>query len=94
VDNLDTLTFTYATSSTNTLNSISFNLTGSGHFVWAVDENALKSDLLGLSKVQAQALIAAKYPAIQEAWIETQPFWNTTIPLDANKVTLTDTLSK
>ena len=34
------------------------------------------------------------YSAIKEMTIETQPFWNGTIPADASKVTLTNTLSK
>ncbi len=107
IDNLDTLSFAYATTSTMSASSttpttaltvvpgqISFTMLGDAHFVWTLDENSLKSDLLGLTKTQAQALIAGKYPAVQEAWIQTQPFWNTTIPLDAGKVTLTNTLDK
>ncbi len=96
VDNLADLIFTYATSSavSGALSKISFSLSGNGNFVWMVDQNKLKSDLLGLTKTQAQAIIAANYKAIQEAWIETRPFWNQTIPLSSDKVTLTNSLEK
>ncbi len=99
VDNLDGLVFTYATtsaisSSVASASQIAFSLTGNGNFVWTFDANKLKADLLGLTKAQAQTLIAEQYPSIQEAWIETRPFWNTTIPLNSNKVTLTNTLDK
>ncbi len=94
VINLDDLDFAFAsgtTSSLNTANSITFSLKGSPHFVWVFDENKIKSELLGLSKNQAKNIIV-KYPTIKEAWIETQPFWNQTIPTDPNKVTLINTL--
>ena len=73
--------------------SLTFRLTGNTDFIWIFDENKLKSDILGLSRAQATAVIAT-YTAVQEAWIETQPFWNKTIPKDTKKVTIINTIEK
>ncbi len=103
VNNLSDLTFAFASSTQNiassasfdpsSLNQISFSLTGSATVIWTFDENMLKTNLLGLTKDQAQSLISAN-KSIQEAWIVTRPFWNQTIPNDPNKVTLTNSLDK
>ena len=96
VSNLEDLDFEYATQSPadiNTANSISFSLKGAPLFVWVVDENKVKSELLGLSKKDAKNVIS-KYPTIKELWIETKPFWNQTIPTNSNKVSVINTLTK
>jgi hypothetical protein len=69
---------------------ISFSIGGNANFVWIFDENKLKTELLGLSKKSAK-LVISQYPAVSEAWIETKPFWNQTIPRDPESVTLTNT---
>ena len=95
ITNLESLNFTYASSThfdPNTSTSISFSLSGIANLVWAFDENKLKSDLLGLSKTNAKTVIST-YSAIKEAWIETRPFWNQTIPSNSAKVTFVNTLS-
>ncbi len=96
VSNLEDLSFAISSSTSfdaTTSQSINFSLKGQPIFVWTLDENRLKSDLLGLSKTQAKAVIA-KYPMIKEAWIETHPFWKQSIPLDSEKVTVVNTLTK
>lgn len=95
VSNLSDLNFAYTTdvSDINNATKIGFSLKGEPKFVWIVDENKLKSELLGLSKKEAQSIIS-KYKNINEVWIETRPFWNRSIPKDSNKVTLINTLSK
>jgi hypothetical protein len=96
ITNLNELDFAYASgtpSDINTANNIAFSLKGSPNFVWVVDENKLKSELLGLSKKEATSVIS-KHSNIKEAWIETKPFWNQTIPTDPNKVNLINTLTK
>ncbi len=95
ITNLDSLNFAYATStgwSPNTSTTVTFALSGSPNTVWTFDADALKASLLGLSKTDAEKLIAT-YPSIQEAWIETRPFWNNDIPKDPAKVTLVNTLT-
>ncbi len=92
ITNLDSLNFTLATSSVQNIGStISFGLKGDTGFVWVIDESRLKSDLLGLSKSNANTVMSA-YPSIKEAWILTRPFWNTKIPTDPKKVTIVNTL--
>ncbi len=94
ITNLDTLDFSYASGTDiKTGTTIQFNLKGNVNAVAIFDENKLKADLLGLSKKDAAAIIS-KYPAINEAWIETQPFWSQSIPSDPAKVTLTNTLAQ
>ncbi len=92
IDNLDNLDFEYATGTTQfdpSTNQIvlNFSLTGDAKIIWVFDANKLKSDLLGLTKNQARTVIAG-YPAISEVWIETNPFWNQTIPKDQKRVDL------
>ena len=91
IDDLDALNFQYATgtpfdpSSSQTI--LNFSLTGDANIIWVFDANKLKTELLGLNKSQARAVISG-YPAISEVWIETSPFWNQTIPNDSKKVEL------
>jgi hypothetical protein len=89
ISNLSDLGFKL-TSNVDTDKQISFSLTGNANFVWVFDENKLKTELLGLSKKSAKVVIS-KYPAVSEAWIETKPFWNQTIPRDPENVTLENT---
>ncbi|MFZ2620920.1 MAG: hypothetical protein WAX85_02635 [Minisyncoccia bacterium] len=96
IPNIKDLNFTYSTSSPfnpDSSTSVTFNLNGNVDLVWSLDENKLKSDLLGLSKNSAETIIGT-YDSIKEAWIETRPFWNQTIPSDPKKVTVLNTLTK
>lgn len=96
ISNLDSINFSYATGTPANpdLNKpINFTLKGDAKLVWSYDENKLKSELLGLSKKNAMTIISS-YKSINEAWIETRPFWNQTIPKDPKKVTLTNTLNQ
>ncbi|HEY4509151.1 MAG TPA: hypothetical protein VJC13_02620 [Candidatus Paceibacterota bacterium] len=92
ISNLNSLNFSFKSpdSNLNTVSSISFNLAGNADMVWTFDENRLKSDLLGLAKNAAKSVITT-YHSVSEAWIETYPFWNQTIPSDPKKVTLINT---
>jgi hypothetical protein len=96
VSNLEDLDFAYASGTAfdaNTSNSASFTLKGDANLVWTFDENKLKSDILGLKKNSAEGVIS-QYGTIKEAWIETHPFWKQSIPLDPDKVTIVNTLTK
>lgn len=94
ITNLAGLDFAYASGSQSLSSSqtISFTLSGKANFVRVFDADKLKNDLLGLSKMDAQAVIASSYPAIGEVWIETRPFWNKTIPTNPDKVSMVNTL--
>ncbi len=96
VTDLGSLNFTLQGSASfdpNTTTSIDFNLSGDSNLVWVFDENKLKTELLGLSKKNAN-MVVASYSSIKEAWILTYPFWNQSIPTDPKKVTLINTLTK
>ena len=96
INNLENLIFSHATGTSfnpSTESVIIFNLRGNANLVWVFDENKLKSDLLGLSKKNATEVLST-YNTIKEAWIETRPFWNQTIPNNPEKVTLINTLAK
>lgn len=90
IANIDSLNFKLATSSSAQQNSITFTLQGEANFVWYIDEAKLKSDLLGLSKSNANSVMSA-YTSIKEAWVLTRPFWNTKIPTDPNRVKIINT---
>ena len=94
--NLGDLNFTFTPGilfDSNISTSLSFNLTGEANFVWVIDENKLKTELLGMSKKSA-LVIVSKYDTIKEAEIKFQPFWGRAIPKNPEKVTLTNTLAK
>lgn len=96
ISNLDSLEFSFLPETQFNHDSstlLNFNLKGSVNFVWVVDENKLKADLLGLSKNNAITIMSA-YPTIKEAKIETYPFWNGTIPKDSKDVILINTLAE
>lgn len=69
--------------------AISFQLQGDAKIVWLFDQSALKSDLLGINKSDLKALLAAKYPTIQEAQAKIFPIWKSSFPSDPNKITIT-----
>ena len=96
ISNLDSLIFVYKdgqSANLNTAQNIDFSLSGDAKFVWVFDENKLKADLAGLSKKQAMVILS-NYKSIKEAWVETSPFWNQTIPKELDKVKIVNTLSK
>ncbi len=96
VDNLTLLNFSLLSpTSFNPINSttVEFNLSGNANLVWIFDQNKLKTDLLGLSKRSANSVLSS-YDSIKSANVETYPFWNKNIPLDAGKVTVINTIAK
>ncbi|MFZ2522537.1 MAG: hypothetical protein WAX44_03450 [Minisyncoccia bacterium] len=93
ISNMDKFEFSYLATTTpisSSISSITFSLNGEPNFVWTFDESKLKSDLLGLSKKSAKAVIST-YPSIKEAWILTRPFWNQKIPKSLDDVSLVNT---
>lgn len=96
ISNLSDMDFSYAPGTLfdpNTSAKVTFNLKGQANLVWVFDENKLKVELLGLSKKNAETVIAT-YKAVKEAWITTRPFWSQTIPNDSKKVTLINTVAQ
>ncbi len=99
VPNIQSLQFTYATTTTATITDlknmaiINFSLSGKPYFVWSVDFDKLKMDLLGLSKEEAQKVILGN-TGIAETKIKTYPFWNGSIPQSDKKVVIKNSLDE
>lgn len=96
ITNLEALQFSFPENTTFNPEAsalANFDLKGDVNLVWIFDENKLKTDLLGLSKKNARTVIET-YGNIKEAWIETRPFWNQSIPKDPSKVTLVNVLEQ
>ncbi len=96
IKNLDALQFSIATGTpfdANLDTLLNFTLKGDSELVYIFDENKLKTDLSGLTRAKAKVVLGT-YDGIKEAWVETHPFWNQTIPKDQNKVTLINTASQ
>ena len=87
ISNIQDLTFKTVSNASEQDN---FTIEANANLVREFDENKLKTNHLNLSKKSA-LLIIAKYPSINEAWVETKPFWNQKIPASPEKVTLTNT---
>lgn len=66
--------------------AISFSLQGDAKIVWLFDQNALKSDILGIKKNDLNQLLQAKYPTIGEVRAKIFPVWKTSFPSDPNKI--------
>jgi hypothetical protein len=96
ITNLGDLNFTFTPENSfnpDASSSVGFTLTGDANLVWVFDENKLKTDLLGMSKKNALAIIS-KDDTIHTVNLEFHPFWIRTIPQDPEKVTLINTLAK
>jgi hypothetical protein len=96
IPNLQTLTFAYTNEGSfnpTTSTTLEFVLSGTAQFEWVFDAQKLKADLLGLSKEKGMKVIGNQ-KAIKEAWIETRPFWSSTIPAKQESVTIVNTLEK
>jgi len=78
------LTFSYPDRLTTTTDisdesELPFTLSGSARIVWQYNEDALRNDLLGLSKT-AIVTVLKGYPAIDRAEAEVRPFWSQSFP--------------
>ncbi len=69
------------------LSKVDFKVTGTGHLVWQTDEVALKSDLAGRAKSDLPQLLN-NYPTIESATASVRPFWKSTFPTEASKITV------
>jgi len=62
-----------------------FNLKGKAHFVWSVDETALREDLKG-AKEKDYDSIFRKYPTIEDANVFLRPSWWVKIPKNPSRI--------
>mgnify|MGYP003394017977 CR=1 FL=1 len=69
------------------LTQIDFKVSGSALLLWKTDEVALKSDLIGRSKKDVPTILN-NYPAIASANATLKPFWKTSFPAEAEKISI------
>lgn len=95
ISNLNNLDFSFTGSilDAEKVGVLNFKLSGQPEFVWVFDDNSLLSDMSGLSKSDVKQVIS-RYPAIKEAYIETYPFWNRSVPQNVDKIEIINTLDK
>ncbi len=69
------------------LNEIAVKITGNAQLVWTTDEVALKADLAGRHKSEVAGVLK-NYPTIASASVTVRPFWKTSVPKEADKITV------
>jgi hypothetical protein len=69
------------------LSKINFKVEGSAMLVWHTDEVALKTDLLGKAKKDLSNILK-NYPTISSADATVRPFWKSSFPAEAGKITI------
>lgn len=69
------------------LNKISFKVSGTGTLAWRTDEVSLKSDLMGRRKKEVSSILK-NYPTIVSADVSLRPFWKTSFPSEAGKISV------
>jgi len=86
--NLESLDFAFATGTQIDLlkaDSLNFTVSGDTKAVYFVPEEALKSDLAGISK-NTLTDILKNYPTIETATAVIHPFWSGSFPNDPSKI--------
>ena len=66
---------------------MSFEVTGDAQLVWQTDENALRADLVGKRKNEAQSILN-NYPSIIKADVTIRPFWKRSFPDEITDITI------
>lgn len=75
----------------NTVTELSFGFTGTTNVIWNVDDQTLRTDLMGRQKKEFQS-IARRYPSIEKASISIRPFWKSRVPENPEKIKIVNTL--
>lgn len=82
ISNIRDLTFSLTnqdSTSFDSVQNISFSLSGSAKIVWKLDENKFTADLLGKSKKDFNQVLSG-YPNIDSATLTLNPFWMMSVP--------------
>ena len=72
--------------------AITFSLSGQAKIVWDIDEEGLKSDLVGRHKREFQ-IILSDYKNIDRAEVVIKPFWKKTFPDKIKDIKIINTVS-
>lgn len=73
-----------------TSDSITIKLGGDAHFVWGVDEMALKQALLGKNRSDF-FLVQKSFPTMKKGSVSMYPFWKSVFPSKVEKITIKST---
>ncbi len=90
IKNIDALTFAMPEVRGDALwknTTLNLNLKGAPELSWIVDEEAIKKDLLNLPKTAFNGTMA-KYTTVLRAKASLRPFWKSTFPDDAKKISV------
>lgn len=88
--NLENLTFGVADLTVDVLTNklpIDFSLKGTPELKWLIDQDAVRTDLLGLLKSDFNSKMAA-YPTIERAKASVRPFWKQRFPTDPKAISI------
>ncbi|MES2007104.1 MAG: hypothetical protein V4436_03275 [Patescibacteria group bacterium] len=83
-----------AAAGTKPLGKIDVTVTGASGVVWQYDKNAIKAALLGKKKTDFEAIITSFRPALTGAEVTLRPFWQSNLPSDPSKITVTEGVKK
>ncbi len=90
IKNIDALTLAMPDVKGDTLwknTTLNLTLKGAPELSWIVDEEAIKKDLLGIPKSEFNTTMA-KYTTVLRAKASLRPFWKSTFPDDAKKISV------
>jgi hypothetical protein len=90
LNNIESLTFGAEDFTSDRLwndTKIDFTLKGTPELRWVIDQEAIKSELLGLAKSDFNAKMAA-YPTVERAKASLRPFWKQHFPTDPKAITI------
>lgn len=88
--NLENLTFGVADLTASVLANklpIDFSLKGTPELNWIIDQEAVRTDLLGLPKTDFNSKMAA-HPTIERAKASVRPFWKQRFPTDPKAISI------
>lgn len=94
--NLDELKFTLDNKDNlnpESLNSLTFTLSGNAHVVWTINTEAFKDAIRGLNKEEFSNIIA-NFPAIKSVLPKFRPPWKGTISDNPNKIKINLSIEK
>jgi hypothetical protein len=93
IPNPETLAFSYVSATTTVtdiapLTSLTFMLKGDARIVWIFDEKKLKEELRSVNKKDSTVVFNRYASSISNAEVILRPFWETSLPDDAEDILL------
>ncbi|HEY4518146.1 MAG TPA: hypothetical protein VJG48_00800 [Candidatus Paceibacterota bacterium] len=70
---------------------LSLHLAGNAEFIWQVNEEALKKDLVGIKKSD-YTKVFLNYPSVNKAEVSISPFWSSSFPKNVARIIIKQVL--